>query len=417
MNMRKKQILKTAMSLCLCMVLWMLALSRTYAESSQGDGAVPDLYARSAVLMDADSGRVLFEKNGYEPMAMASTTKIMTCILALELGDPESIVTVSKEACRQPKVHLGMQEGQKFRMKDLLYSLMLESHNDTAVAVAEHIGGSVEGFARLMNRKAGSLGCADTFFVTPNGLDREGIDDRGETRAHATTARDLATMMKYCISESEKSREFLEITGTGEYVFTDLEGRGSYACRNHNAFLTMMDGALSGKTGFTNKAGYCYVGALERDGKRLIVALLACGWPSHKSYKWEDTRELMEYGLQNYSWQNVYEETLFPGVIVEGGITENGNPWQTAEVSLGIGVEEEIPVLMKQGEKIKKVVCIPGQLAAPVTPGTVVGSVSYYLEGELLRTYPVTTLNGIEKMDFFRLLDLLQKEYFLLDPL
>ena len=137
-------------------------------ENGQGVGS---LYATSAVLMDADSGRILYEKNGFEKRPMASTTKIMTCILALEKGNAEDIVTASAYAASRPKVHLGVTEGETFRFGDLLYSLMLESHNDAAVMIAEHLGGSVEGFADMMNAKAGELGCEDTYFITPNGLD------------------------------------------------------------------------------------------------------------------------------------------------------------------------------------------------------------------------------------------------------
>ena len=128
------------------------------------------LYAKSAVLMDAENGRVLYEKNGYEHMPNASTTKIMTCILALEQGDLESEVKVSSYAASMPQVRLGMSKEDSFLLKDLLYSLMLESHNDSAAAIAEHIGGSVEGFAAKMNQKARELGCKDTYFITPAAL-------------------------------------------------------------------------------------------------------------------------------------------------------------------------------------------------------------------------------------------------------
>ena len=124
------------------------------------------LYAMSAVLMDGDSGRVLFEKDGYIFRPNASTTKVMTCILALENSKGDEIVTASSNAAAQPDVQLNMQEGEKFYMEDLLYSLMLKSHNDTAVAIAEHIGGTVENFAEMMNQKAKELGCRDTHFVT-----------------------------------------------------------------------------------------------------------------------------------------------------------------------------------------------------------------------------------------------------------
>ena len=239
-----------------------------------------ELYAKSAVLMDADSGRILYEKNGYEALANASTTKILTCIVALENCDLDSQVTVSSYAASQPKVHLGMREGQTFILKDLLYGLMLESYNDCAVAIAEYIAGDVKGFAQMMNDKAKEIGCEDSYFITPNGL-----DGKDETSFHHTTAADLAKIMRYCIKISPKTAEFLEITRTSQHSFSDMDGTSTYCCNNHNAFLQMMDGALSGKTGFTGTAGYCYIGALEREGRTYIVALLACGWPNNKTYK------------------------------------------------------------------------------------------------------------------------------------
>ena len=157
--------------------------------------APEELYAQSAVLMDADSGRVLFEKNGMEQRPMASTTKILTCILVLEKAGLGETAEVSRNAASQPKVHLGVRAGEKYYVQDLLYSLMLESHNDAAVILAEHVGGSLEGFAALMNEKAKEIGCADSHFITPNGLDAE--DEEG---AHSTTAADLAKIMRYCIT-------------------------------------------------------------------------------------------------------------------------------------------------------------------------------------------------------------------------
>ena len=131
------------------------------------------LHSLSAVLMDADSGRILYGKDEHQVRPMASTTKIMTCILALELGNPEDFCEISEKAAGQPKVKLGAPAGSRIRLKDLLYSLMLESHNDSAVAIAEHISGSVEAFTEKMNRKAQDIGCVDTTFLTPNGLDAE----------------------------------------------------------------------------------------------------------------------------------------------------------------------------------------------------------------------------------------------------
>ncbi len=143
----------------------------TVPESTPVEYPNMQLHAIGAALMDADSGRVLYEKKGNEPLPMASTTKIMTCIIALEKGNLEDVVTVSKYASTMPDVQLRINEGEQYILKDLLYSLMLESHNDVAVAIAEHIGGSVQGFAKMMNDKAKEIGCKNTHFVTPNGLD------------------------------------------------------------------------------------------------------------------------------------------------------------------------------------------------------------------------------------------------------
>ena len=159
---------KLSILLCICLCCMTTAKFCMAEELKESE-----LYARSACLLDADTGRVLYMKNGTQQMPMASTTKLMTCILALELGNLEDVVVVSKRAQRQPKVHMGAGEGETFLLKDLLYSLMLESHNDTAVMSAEHIGGSVEDFAKLMNRKTKEIGCEDTYFITPNGLDAE----------------------------------------------------------------------------------------------------------------------------------------------------------------------------------------------------------------------------------------------------
>ena len=144
-----------------------------YAEETPFvPGDPPELFARAAALIDGDSGRLLYGKNADAILPMASTTKLMTCILALEHGNPDDVVTVSEYAASMPDVQLNIRAGETYRLEDLLYSLMLESHNDSAVAVAEHVGGSVEGFAKMMNQKARDIGCGvQTFFITPNGLD------------------------------------------------------------------------------------------------------------------------------------------------------------------------------------------------------------------------------------------------------
>ncbi len=371
---------------CCIMVTGLLSYTSPLLEVRAETEEPANLYAQSAVLMDADSGRILFSKNGQQEKAMASTTKIMTCILALEYGRLDDKLTVSAYAASQPKVHLGASKGEEYFLRDLLYSLMLESHNDSAVIIAEHIGKSVEGFAEMMNAKAKELGCTSTYFITPNGLDAS--DENGK---HRTTAEDLAKIMRYCIGDSPQSDMFLEITRTSSYQFTDCSGKRSFSCNNHNAFLQMMDGALSGKTGFTGDAGYCYVGALERDGKRFIVALLACGWPNNKSYKWSDTRTLMNYGLDHYQYQNIWQD-VDPGTLkVVNGI-DLQSPFEIdTEVSLVVSEEEkEWQMLLREDEAVEVKWEKDDMAEAPVTKGDKVGEVQYTLNGKLLKTFDIT---------------------------
>lgn len=366
------------------------------------------LYARGAVLMDAGSGRVLYAKNAKEQLPMASTTKIMTLILTLEKANLEDTVTVSSYAASMPDVQLNIREGEQYRLKDLLYSLMLESHNDSAVAIAEHVGGSVEKFALMMNQKAQEIGCQDTWFITPNGLDAtaEYTNARGEkeTRQHVTTARDLAAMMSYCIEKSPKREEFLEITRTPSYSFADLSGKRSFGCTNHNAFLSMMDGALSGKTGFTSKAGYCYVGALRQGERTYTVALLACGWPGHKTYKWSDTRKLMDYGLKYYTYHPI-EEAKMPEEACASIPVTLAQTDRIGEVSY-VGVEAKAEkeqtkgVLLNPKERITVRLEKVKELTAPVEKGQEVGCVHYMVGDEEWRTTRLVAAEKIERIDW-----------------
>lgn len=380
------------------------------------------LYARAAVLMDADNGRILLGKNEDEALPMASTTKIMTCILALEKGDTEDVAEVSAYGAGQPKVHMGAKKGESYRIGDLLYALMLESYNDAAVIIAEYYGSQMAGlsgdiashsaaeskqavlaFTAEMTKKAKELGCKDTFFVTPNGLDGSlELKKSGKSinYEHHTTAADLAAVMSYCIVKSPKKEAFLKITRTPSYTFHDRkrmesgwqEGSRTVACMNHNAFLQMMDGALSGKTGFTGKAGYCYVGALEKDKKRFTIALLACGWPNNKSWKWHDARLLYEYGLEHYDWRDIREERILPDVRVKNGQRD----------SAGLECREEtIELLLSREDEIKVEWDVPKSLTAPVVKGEQVGRVAYFVNGELYREFPVTAAENVPEITYF----------------
>lgn len=346
------------------------------------------LYSTGAVLMDADSGRVLFAKNGKEPYAMASTTKIMTCILALELGEPEQIVTFSDYAASMPDVQMNARAGEQYYLKDLLYSTMLESHNDSAAAVAEAIAGDVESFARLMDKKAESIGCKMTNFVTPNGLDD--IDEEGE---HRTTAEELAMILRYCTTISSKAKDFIKITGTKAYEFQEINGKRYVSCNNHNALLNSYEGVFTGKTGFTGKAGYCYAGAAEKDGKKLIVSLLGAGWYPHKSYKWKDAAKLLDYGFENYEYETIGKEQ-----------------WVLQEIPVVDGMENRVSVetdagtfsyLLEKNEVAQCRVEQAEQLQAPIEKGTVVGTITYELNGEIIEKFQIYTGESVEESTFW----------------
>ena len=392
-----RNLLQRIFSLFIFLIILSICLPRQICAAEQKENL--KLYAKAAVLMDADSGRVLYGKNPEEVLPMASTTKIMTCILALEYGNLDEEVEVSAYAASMPKVKLHVRQGEKYSLEDLLYSLMLESHNDSAVVIAEAVGGSVEGFAAMMNQKARDIGCFDTYFITPNGLDAV-VNDSG--KIHSTTAADLARIMAYCVTDSAQKDKFLEITRTISYDFTNVGGGRSFHCNNHNAFLGMMQEALSGKTGFTNNAGYCYVGAIESEGRTFTVALLACGWPNNRSYKWSDMKTLALYGMENYQYQELYEHKEFQDIPVLNGIAgKQGTPYEEASVSVVIeGQEETLPYLLAEQDQVEVKTKIAETLTAPVANHTEVGEVSYYLNGQLIKRYAVYTDGAVKERTF-----------------
>lgn len=402
-----KKFLAALLSILLFLHLIVIVLP-VEAGAASGDDSLA-LYAQSAVLMDADTGRILYAKNAEEQRPMASTTKIMTLILALENANPDDIVMISDYAASMPDVQLHLRAGEHYRLGDLLYSMMLESHNDSAVAIAEHVGGTVPGFAALMNAKTRDIGCYATYFITPNGLDAE--DDTG---VHSTTAADLARILRYCIMQSPKKEEFLKITRTNAYSFSDLEGIRTFTVGNKNAFLHMMEGALTGKTGFTGNAGYCYVGALRQEKRTFIVALLACGWPNNRSYKWSDTRKLMNYGLEHFTYRNVWQEPKLPELPVKNGIPDRENLEEEARIRLRLSSEEpDLKLLLSEGEQVQVETHISQEVTAPVEPGTLLGSVRYLLDGQVVKVYTVEAAEDVEAVTLGWCLEKLWRKYIL----
>lgn len=349
-----------------------------HIPATSAEPSVPSLHAKYSCVMDGNTNRILFQQNGNQKVPMASTTKIMTALLVLESGRTNETVKVSSYAASMPKVHLGMCTGYEYKLNDLLYSLMLESHNDTAVAIAEHMSGSVENFAKEMNKKAKELGMNNTHFVTPNGLDAAN---------HYSTASDMCRLASYAV----KNSAFCNLVATGSHSFQTIDGTHSYTVSNKDAFLSYYEGALGIKTGFTGKAGYCFVGAAKRNGATLTSCVLASGWPPNKSYKWADTKALMDYGFQNFSITKLPVQNLTAVKIpVEGG-----------KKSVVSCIQPEIPeVLISRSDSITVLYDLSRKLYAPVRKNTPIGTVSFYINDTFFKKEEIFPSENIEKSCF-----------------
>ncbi len=398
---------KKIVSIIMAFLYFALIVNETiYAKS--GDAFLPlksnELYALSACLMDADSGRVLYDKNADEVRAMASTTKIMTLIVALEYANENDIVTVSPYAASMPDVQLNIRAGEQYRLGDLYYAMMLESFNDVAVTIAEYIGECyalnqddrtantdikarsyddskkyVHTFAKLMNEKAKELGCENTYFITPNGLDAE--DENGK---HSTTAKELAVIASYAI----KNERFNDIIGTRQYSFCEVNGTRNCSAYNKDAFLNQMNGAFGIKTGFTGNAGYCFVGALKSDGRTFISVVLGSGWPSNRTYKWKDTRKLMEYGINNFFPRTVFSTIEdYKDVRVKDGMEESASTCIKGDLSL----------ILCDADDVRVVYELEDYIDAPVRVGDVVGKAIIYVNGQRMGSFPITAAAAVER--------------------
>ena len=357
--------------MCLCISL--VCTVCVWAEEKEIDDK--DILAKNAVVIDGTTDRVLYGKNSDSKVAMASTTKIMTCIVALENSKMDSIVEVSDRATKMPKVHMGMRKGEKYYMKDLLLAMMLESYNDVAVSVAENVAGSVEEFAKLMNKKAKEIGAYNTNFVTPNGLDAE---------KHYSTAYDMAVIGAYAI----KNKEFLEITNSRTHTFSDIERKRNFTVSNKDAFLTMDNSAIGIKTGFTGKAGYCFVGAVNDGGKVFVSAVLGCGWPPNKSYKWKDTNALMKYAKENYDYRDILEENKIIDVKLERGTKK----------SVSAYVEGKSNFLMSNNEKCDVKTKINYDF--PIYKNDIIGRVDLYIQDKLIQTRNIISNENAEEYNY-----------------
>ena len=361
---------KIAMAVMAAIIFYTSGFFETaFADTKDNGLKQSDIQAKGAVLIDFETGRVLWEKNSEQPLAMASTTKIMTAITAIEMGNLDDTVTVSQKAASAPPTKMKLVKGEKIKLRDLLYALMLQSSNDAAVAIAEHIGGTVEDFCKEMTEKAKSIGAKDTIFITPNGL------DSGE---HHSTAKDMAKIARYALN----NETFKEIISTRNITFKS--DKKSYSVINKNRLLSEFNGATGVKTGFTGKAGHCFVGSAKRGDLQLISTVLASGWGNKgKEQKWIDTKKILNYGFENYEYRTPFSENQKMGAI----------PVKKSE-------DTEINLLLKEGLKvcIKKV---PKYLEAPVEKGQEVGRAEIYINDLLISEIPIISEKSAEKKTFY----------------
>ena len=327
----------------ICCLLAVLCLYSTFPCQSLAISTS----ATSAILMDADSGRILYEQNADAKMLIASTTKILTALIAIESCGLSETVTVSRNAAGTEGSAMYLTAGEQLTLETLLYGLMLCSGNDAAVAVADHVGGSQEGFAQLMNETAQELGMTNTSFANPNGLDHE---------KHYSTARDMAVLA----CAAMKNETLVRIVSTRTITI------GGRTMTNHNKLLSYMDGCIGLKTGYTKAAGRTLVSCAEKNGQRLIAVTLQDG------NDWADHQALYEYGFAAYPAKRL-------AVL--------GQPLK--EVTVQGGLQSTVPLVaassffwpVAEGETVKTQVELDAPLVAPVAAGTTVGQAVFTLNG------------------------------------
>lgn len=331
----------------------LLALLTFILQASPVSAAAPEVAGESAVLIDGRSGQLLFEKNPRQRLYPASTTKTLTAIVALENGNLADLVTVPGVACNIEGSSLGLQEGERITLEDLLYSLLLNSGNDTAIAIATHVGGSVEGFVEMMNKKATELGAVNSHFNNPNGLPEPD---------HYSTAYDMALIARYAM----QNPEFRKMVSTKTRTISREVPEAQVYLDNHNKMLWRYEGAIGVKTGYTVEARQCLISAAARQGRELIAVVL-----KSEGSIWADSAKLLDYGFNEF--ENVT-------------LTASGKV--VSEVPVKFGLPESVPAqtgnslaynFPKDGRaEIRQEVFLKEDLTAPVKAGVKLGELAFF---------------------------------------
>ncbi len=353
--------------ICLFMAFFSLFPVFAFPCIAEGDISVS---AESAVLINAENGEVYFEKNAEKRLPMASTTKIMTALVAMENSTMQDTVIIDRRAVGVEGSSVYLTDGELLTMEDLLHCLLLASANDAAEAIALEIGGSIESFAAMMNKKANELGLKNTHFDNPHGLDSE---------EHYTSARDLAEISAYAL----KNPDFSRIVSTYK---KNIECEvGTRYLINHNRLLRSYEGCIGVKTGFTKRSGRCLVSAAERDGLRLIAVTL------NAPDDWNDHKRMFDHGFSSYHKLTLLREKQFNISLPIVGGKE-----QTVLVRSTDAIEAILPANIAL-EDCKMEISLPHFLYAPIEKGERIGKTSYYLEGKLIGESDIIALYGVGK--------------------
>ena len=343
----------------------------------------PQTYSRAVVVYDRTSKTVIYGKNENDIRAMASTTKIMTAIVLLENADLSQTVEVSKHAANTGGSRLGLKTGDKITLKDLLYGLMLCSGNDAAVQIAETVGGSVEGFAEMMNKKAQELGLKNTSFVTPHGLDKEG---------HHTTAYELAVLTDYALNNSE----FAKIVNTKNHVVS-INGSPK-ELNNTNELLGYLQGVNGVKTGFTNNALRCLVTSTLRNDFNIITVVLGA---DTKKIRTTDSIKLIEYTYENYEQVDISKmvEEEFQNWKQEYKIEINKGVKNEVQTQLGEQKYKKYPVKKTDKQNIEIEIHDINYVEAPLLKNSKIGYVDIKINNKTISTVDILTKEEVRKKD------------------
>ena len=363
-------------------VLLALALMLCVLPAARAEGV--EIAAPSAILMDAATGTILYEKNAHEKLAPASVTKVMTLLLVMEALDSgriswDDMVTASETAAGKGGSQVYLEVGEQMSMDEMLKSVVVSSANDCATALAEHVAGSEAAFVERMNARAAELGLEDTHFVNCTGL-----DDEPNAAEHLTSAYDIAVM----------SRELLKHDEIRKYttIWMDTVRDGQFGLSNTNKLVRFYQGTTGLKTGYTKAAGHCLSASAQRDGIELIAVVLHC---ESSSDRFQSAKALLDYGFANYA-------------LVSAELPEAPEP---IRVKLGTQslvtpvLQESAPVLIEKGEqaRVTKTVALPEELTAPIAAGEQIGTLTIATDERTLAEIPIVSPVAIERLTLWEL--------------